>query len=202
MRRSYGFLLIPIVPGCRLICFYIRSFPAIMIVTITQRTTILNILERMLVGVNGLSGYIFLYDGNHELGISKEDGQFLRAVMQAEGLVDNADGPNQNNLSQLTPKGLSIARSPGGYWAYFQQQTEQQEQQQKREYEQLELNRQGVAASIGSTRIATIGAWVASFSLVVTMVATYIAYQANASSNEVSGRIQKLEAQMQQLKRN
>lgn len=31
------------------------------------------------------------------------------------------------------------------------------------------------------------------------MIATYIAYQANAGSDEVNARLQKLEAQMQQL---
>ena len=172
-----------------------------MIVTATQREVIHDILERMLVGINGRSGYLFLYEGNEELGISEEDGQFLRAVMQSEGLVLNADGPNQNNLSQLTPMGLSIARSPGGYRAYRQQQAEQQEQQQKRETEQLELNRQGVAATVGSTKIAKISAWVAAFSLVFTVAATYIAYRANADADKVSDRIQRLEAQMQQFQR-
>ena len=172
-----------------------------MIVTAAQRDVIHDILEKMLIGVNGQSGYIFLYGGNKELNISKEDGQFLRAVMQSEELVVNADGPNQNNLSQLTAKGLSIARSPGGYRAYIQQQAEQLAQQQKHEHEQTELNRQSVAASISSTKIAKISAWVAVFSLVVTMAATYIAYQADASSTDVNVRLQELEAQVQQLKR-
>ena len=170
-----------------------------MIVTPAQRKVIHDILAQMLVGVSGNPGLIFLYDGNKELGLSKEDGRFLRDVMQAEGLVRNADGPNQNHLSELTTKGQSIARSPGGYWAYIQQQAQQQEQQRKREDEQFELNRQGVAATVGSTRLAKISAWVAAFSLVVTVVATYIAYQANADSTEVNARLQKLEVQMYRL---
>ncbi|GAA4365828.1 hypothetical protein GCM10023185_36430 [Hymenobacter saemangeumensis] len=170
-----------------------------MIVTPAQQRVIHDILAQMLVGINGNTGIIFLYDGNNELGISKEDGRFLREVMQAEGLVRNADGPNQNRLSELTTKGQSIAQSPGGYWAYVQQQAAQQQQQRQREDEQLELNRQGVAATVGSTRIAKISAWVAGFSLAVTMIATYIAYQANAGSDEVNARLRKLEAQMQQL---
>lgn len=170
-----------------------------MIVTAAQREVIHDILDRMLAGVNGMSGYIFLYEGNRELGISEDEGQFLRAVMQSEGLVDNADGPNQNNLSKLTAKGRSIARSPGGYRAYMQQQAGQQAQQQQQELEQLELSRQSVAAAVGSTRSAKLSAWVAAFSLVVTVVATYIAYQANAGSDDVNARVQKLEAQMQQL---
>jgi hypothetical protein len=52
---------------------------------------------------------------------------------------------------------------------------------------------------VDSTRIAKISAWVAAFSLVVTMVATYFAYQANADSNAVNTRLHALEAQMQQL---
>lgn len=90
-----------------------------MIVTLAQRKVIHNILAQMLIGVHGNPGLIFLYDGNKELGISKEDGRFLRDIMQAEGLVRNADGPNQNHLSELTTKGQSIAQSPGGYWSYI-----------------------------------------------------------------------------------
>jgi hypothetical protein len=52
-----------------------------MIVTLAQRKVIHDILAQMLVGVNGNPGLIFLYDGNRELGISKEDGRFLRDVM-------------------------------------------------------------------------------------------------------------------------
>lgn len=111
-----------------------------MIVTSAQRKVIHDILAQMLVGINGNTGIISLYDGNKELGISKEDGRFLRDVMQAEGLVRNADGPNQNRLSELTTKEQSIAQSPGGYWAYVQQQAAQQQQQRQRDDEQLELN--------------------------------------------------------------
>jgi ATPase subunit of ABC transporter with duplicated ATPase domains len=173
-----------------------------MIVTPTQRETIHNILNQMLIGIRGNTGIIFLYEGNRELGISQEEGQFLRAVMQSEGLVTNADGPNQNNLSELTAKGYSIARSPGGYRAYIQQKVEQQQQQQNQEREQLELNRKSAAATVSSTRVAKASAWIAALSLVATMIATYIAYQANADSTNASARLQKLEAQVQQLKRN
>jgi hypothetical protein len=95
-----------------------------MIVTPTQRETIHDILNQMLIGIRGNPGIIFLYEGNRELGIPQEEGRFLRALMQSEGLVTNADGPNQNNLSELTAKGYSIARSPGGYRAYIQHKTE------------------------------------------------------------------------------
>jgi hypothetical protein len=172
-----------------------------MIVTPTQRETIHSILNQMLIGVRGNSGIIFLYEGNRELGISGEEGRFLRAVMQSEGLVTNADGPNQNNLSELTAKGYSIARNPGGYRAYVQNKIEQQQQQQNQEREQLELNRKSAAATVSSTRVAKASAWIAALSLVATMIATYIAYQANADSTNASARLQKLEAQVQQLKR-
>jgi hypothetical protein len=173
-----------------------------MIITPAQREAIHDILNQMLIGVNRIPGIIFLYDGNRELGISREEGQFLRTVMQSEGLVTNADGPNQNNLSKLTATGYSIARSPGGYRAYVQQHVEQQQQQQNQEREQIELNRQSAAATISSTRIAKASAWIAALSLVATMIATYIAYQANADSTNASARLQKLEAQVQQLERN
>ena len=172
-----------------------------MIVSDGQHEVIHTILDRMLTGVSGHLGYLFLYDGNQELGISAADGRFLRAHMQSEGLVTNADGPNQNNLSELTPKGFSIARSPGGYRSYIRQQAEQQERQQKREDEQFELNRQGVAATVGSTRMAKVSTWIAGFSLLVTLAATYIAYRASAEFDKVNARLQKLETQVQQFER-
>ncbi|MDB5268751.1 MAG: hypothetical protein JWP58_1791 [Hymenobacter sp.] len=173
-----------------------------MIVTPAQRETIHTILNRMLAGINDNPGFIFLYDGNRELGISREEGQFLRAVMQSEGLVTNADGPTQNNLSELTAKGYSIARSPGGYRAYTQQQVDKQTQQQKQEQEQINLNRQSATATVSGARSAKVSAWIAALSLVVAIVAVCIAYQATADSTEVSARLQKLEAQVQQLGRN
>jgi hypothetical protein len=173
-----------------------------MIVTRAQRETIHNILNRMLIGIRGNPGIIFLHDGNKELDISKEEGLFLREAMRVEGLITNADGPNKNHLSELTAKGYSIARSPGGYRAYIQQQVDQQAQQQKNEQEQLTLNRQSVAATVSGARSTKISAWIAAFSLLVAIIATYIAYRANADSAEVDARLQKLEVQVQQLKRN
>ena len=75
--------------------------PAQLIITPAQHETIHRILDRMLVGINGNPGIIFLYDGDKELGISEEEGQFLRAVLQQEGLITNADGPNKNHLSEV-----------------------------------------------------------------------------------------------------
>jgi uncharacterized protein (TIGR02391 family) len=96
--------------------------PAQLIITPAQHETIHNVLSRMLVGINGIPNILFLQDGDEELGISEEDGQLLREVMQLEGLVTNADGPGKNHLSQLTATGISVARSPGGYRTYLQQQ--------------------------------------------------------------------------------
>lgn len=172
-----------------------------MIITLEQHQVIHRILNRMLQGISGNPGIIFLYEGNSELGISEEEGKFLRAVMQDQGLVANADGNNQNHLSTLTAKGQSIATNPGGYLAYMQQQADQLEKQQTREREQFDLNRQGVTASVDSAKSAKISAWIAGLSLAVAIVAAYIAYQANAGSTDDSARIQKLEAQMQQLQR-
>jgi hypothetical protein len=173
-----------------------------MIVTPAQHETIHKILAKALIGINDNPGYIYLYHGDKELGISKEEGRFLRAAMQAAGLVTNADGPTQNNLSELTPTGFSIASSPGGYRAYMQQQAEQRQLQQKKEQEQLELNRQSAIATVSNTRVAKVSTWIAAGSLVIAIVATLIAYRTTADDNETDARLQKLEVQMQQLKRN
>ena len=116
--------------------------PAQLIITPAQHEIIHRILDRMLVGISGNPGILFLSDGDEESGISEEEGQFLRAVMQQKGLITNADGPNQNHLSELTTSGFSIARSPGGYRAYLQQQ---------QEHGQLPPNRQDIAPLALST---------------------------------------------------
>jgi hypothetical protein len=179
----------------------IEPTPQPMIVTPAQHETIHNILDKALVGINDNPGYIHLYYGDKELGISKEEGRFLRAAMQASGLVTNADGPNQNNLSELTATGFSIASSPGGYRAHMQQKAAQQTQQQEQEQEQLTLNRQSATATVSGAKSAKVSAWIAGLSLVVAIVATYIAYQATADSSELDARLQKIEARMQQLER-
>jgi hypothetical protein len=143
-----------------------------MIVTPVQHETIHNILNKMLTGINGNPGYIHLYYGDKELSISKEEGRFLRAAMQAAGLVKNADGPTQNNLSELTATGFSIASSSGGYLVYRQQQAEQLQRQQKQEQEQLDLNRQSAIATVSNTRVAKVSAWIAAGSLAAALVAT------------------------------
>lgn len=172
-----------------------------MIVTTAQHEAIHNILNKMLTGINGNPGYIHLYYGDKELGISKEEGRFLRKAMQSAGLVTNADGPTQNNLSELTATGFSIASNPGGYRAYMQQQAKQQQRQKEQEQEQLMLNRKSATATVSGAKSAKVSAWIAALSLVVAMIATYFAYQATADSNEVSTRLQKLEAQVKQLER-
>lgn len=173
-----------------------------MIVTPAQHETIHNILDKALVGINDNTGYIQLYYGDKELGVSKEEGRFLRAAMQTAGLVTNANGSNQNNLSELTATGFSIASSPGGYRAYMQQQADQQTQQQRQEQEQLTLSRQNATATVSGAKSAKVSAWIAALSLVVAMIATYIAYRATAGSDEVNARLQKLEAEVHQLKIN
>ena len=170
-----------------------------MIITPEQHQLIHRILNRTLKGINGHSGIIFLHEVNTELRISEAEVKFLRVVMQDLGLLDNSDGNNQNNLSKLTAKGESIAINPGGYLAYIQQQADQQEKQQKREEDQFTLNRQGVNAAVDSANSAKVSAWIAGLSLAVAIVAAIIAYRANMGSTEVSSRIQKIEAQMQQL---
>jgi hypothetical protein len=143
---------------------------------------------------------------------------FAMHRMVSEGLI-TTERSRQGRLKyiiRVTPQGIRVAHHIGGYRSYHAEQQnaakrEHQKkldnervatQQQEQEREQLLLNRQSVAATISNTRVAKVSAWIAAGSLVIAIVATLIAYRTTADANEIDARLQKLEVQVQQLKRN
>jgi hypothetical protein len=186
-------------------CFHLyRLYTALLtsfLMTITpeHQIAIHCILEQMITGLRGRPGMIFLHEGNAGLGISREEGKFLRGLMAQEGLIVNSDGATQNHLSTWTVLGENIARSPGGYLAHIQKIAETQQREQQEKDDQAILNRRDVEAAEASAKGTRISNWIAGFAALVAVVAALIAYQANTQSSDANARIEKLDAQINQL---